>query len=73
MYTVQRERKDKFLEEALIRPDILNVKTHSIKSLKEINVEMYEEYLEREIKMLFSNNNFELTNPYTTKIEVVVF
>ena len=37
----------------------MNVKTRSIKSLKEINVEMYEEYLEREIKMLFSNNKFE--------------
>jgi len=73
MYTVQRERKDKFLEEALIRPDILNVKTRSIKSLKEINVEMYEEYLEREIKMLFSNNKFELFNPYTSEIEIVVF
>ena len=73
MYTIQRERKDKFIEEALIRPDILNVKTRSLKSLKEINVEMYEEYSEREIKMLFSNNKFDLCNPYTNQIEVVVF
>ena len=43
------------------------------KSLKEINVEMYEEYSEREIKMLFSNNKFDLCNPYTNQIEVVVF
>jgi hypothetical protein len=73
MYTVQRERKDKFIEAALLRPDILDVKTRSIKSLREINVEMYEEYLEREIQMLFSNNKFELYNPYTNEIEVVVF
>jgi hypothetical protein len=73
MYTLQRERKDKFIEEALISPDILNVKTRSIKSLKEINVEMYEEYKEREIKMLFSSNKFELSNPYTNEIELVVF
>jgi hypothetical protein len=72
MYTIQRERKDKFIEEALIRPEILDVKTRSIKSLKEINVEMYKEYGEREIKMLFSNNTFELTNPYTNEMEVIV-
>jgi hypothetical protein len=73
MYSLQRERKDKFIEEALIRPDILDVKTRSLKSLKEINVEMYEEYNEREILMLFSNNKFELCNPYTAELEVVVF
>ena len=73
MYSLQRERKDKFIEAALIRPDILDIKTRSLKSLKEINVEMYEEYNEREILMLFSNNKFELCNPYTAELEVVVF
>ena len=73
MYSLQRERKDKFIEAALIRPDILDIKTRSLKSLKEINVEMYEEYNEREILMLFSNNKFELCNPYTNELEVVVF
>ena len=73
IYTVQRERKNKFIAEALIRPDILDVKTRSIKSLKEINVKMYEEYLEREIQMLFSNKIFELCNPYTNELEFVIF
>lgn len=73
MYSLQRERKDKFIEEALIRPDILDVKTRSLKSLKEMNLQMYEEYNEREILMLFSNNKFELTNPYTNELELVVF
>lgn len=73
IYTVQRARKDKFIEEALIRPDIIDIKTRSIKSLKEINVNMYEDYLEREIQMLFSNRIFELCNPYTNELEFVMF
>lgn len=73
IYTIQRERKDKFIEAVLIRPDILDVKTRSIKSLKEIGVPMYEEYSEREIQMLFSNNTFELTNPYTNEMELMSF
>lgn len=73
MYTLQRERKDKFIEAALIRPDIVNIKTRSLKSLKEIGVSLYEDYNEREIRMLFSNNTFELSNPYTNQLELVLF
>jgi hypothetical protein len=73
IYTLQRERKDKFIEAALIRPDIVNIKTRSLKSLKEIGVSLYEDYSEREILMLFSNNTFELCNPYTNQLELVLF
>lgn len=68
--THKRKRK-RFVDAALVSPEILNNKTRNIDSLKEAGLPLYPAYSEREKKLLLANNTFELRNPDTNEIEIV--
>jgi hypothetical protein len=71
MFPLQRQNKERFIREMLGGEQVLNLRTRSFKSLREIGCGMHPPYEEYEINALFSNTTFELPNAETGLLEQV--